>query len=90
MLSTASALIEATEQAVMGDEQMEMAAFIVHARNELSQDEFARAMFMYSCAIASTAVDRATRILLSETQMKELLSSIGELEQMKDEVLNGK
>ena len=88
MLSTATALITATEDAVMEQAQMELAAFITHARHELDQKQFASAMFMYATAIASSAVDNATKVLLNETQMKELLSTIGELETMRDEVIN--
>jgi hypothetical protein len=90
MLSTASALIEATQQAVLDDEQMEIASFITHERQNLSQEDFAKAMFIYSTAIASAAVDKATKVLLTETQMLELIATIDELETMRNEVINGK
>jgi hypothetical protein len=89
MLSTASALLNATEEAVIGETQMLMASFIVHNRHELSQDEFAKAMFMYATEIASHVTDKVTKVLLTETQFKELIASIGELETMRDEVLSG-
>ena len=89
MLSTATALITATEDAVMEQEQMELASFITHARHELDQKQFASAMFMYASAIASAVTDKVTRVLLTETQMKELLTTIGEMEAMRDEVLSG-
>ena len=47
-------------------------------------------MFMYATAIASAVTDKVTRVLLTEAQMKELLATIGEMENMRDEVLNGK
>lgn len=87
MLSTASALLTATEEAIIGEEQMLVASFITHKRNELDQNEFAKAMFMYATAIASAVTDKVTRVLLTETQMKELLSTLGELETMRDEIL---
>ena len=89
MLSTASAILTATEEAVIGEEQMLMASFIVHKRNELDKDEMAKAMFMYATAIASAVTDKVTKVLLTETQMKELLSTLGELEEMRDSVLGG-
>lgn len=89
MLSTASALLTATEDAVIGEEQMLIASFITHKRNELDQNEFAKAMFMYATAIASSVTDKVTRVLLTETQMKELLTTIGEMEAMRDEILGG-
>ena len=87
MLSTASALLNATEEAVIGETQMLMASFIVHNRHELSQDEFAKAMFMYATEIASHVTDKVTKVLLTETQFKELLATLGEIEAMRDEVL---
>ena len=91
MLSTATALIQATEDVVMDDETMAMSSFIHHNRNELDNDQFARALFMLTTAIASNAVDKATKILLTETQLVELMNTIDEMETMRNEVLeNGK
>jgi len=87
MLSTASALLEATQDGVMGDEQMEIASFITHARHELDQEQFARALFMYATAIASATTDKVTKVLLTETQFRELLDTIDEMETMRDEVI---
>ena len=87
MLSTATALIQATENVVMDEETMSMSSFIYHNRNELDNDQFARALFMLTTAIASNAVDKATKILLTETQIRELMSSIDELEQMRNSIL---
>ena len=89
MLSTATALIQATEDVVMDDETMAMSSFIHHNRNELDNDQFARALFMLTTAIASNAVDKATKILLTETQLVELMTTIDELETMRNEVLSG-
>ncbi len=89
MLSTASALLTATEEAIIGENQMMMASFIVHNRNEFSQDEMAKAMFMYATEIASAVTDKVTKVLLTETQFKELLATLGEIEAMRDEVLGG-
>jgi ribosome-binding protein aMBF1 (putative translation factor) len=88
MLSTATALIDATQQAVMDDEVMRIAQFITHERHELSQDDFAKAMFMYSTAIASFAVDKATKAIMTKEQFAELCDTIDELETMRNEVLS--
>ena len=88
MLSTASALLEATQDGMTGDEQMEIAAFITHARNNLEHKEFVSALFMYASAIAAGVTDKVTKVLLTETQFKELIETIDEMEQMKNEVLS--
>jgi hypothetical protein len=90
MLSTASALLEATQEGIIGDEQMELASFIVHSRHDLDQDQFSKAMFMYATCIASSVTDKVTKVLLTESQFRELIETIDELETMSNEVLNGK
>ena len=87
MLSTATALIQATEEVVIDEETMAMSSFIYHNRNELDNEQFARAMFMLTTAIASNAIDRATKVLLNETQLRELMSSIDEMESIRNLVL---
>ena len=87
MISTATALIQATENAIMENESMGLAQFITHERNNLSQDDFARAMFMYATMIASNAVDRATKAILTAEQFQELMATIDEMETMRNEVL---
>jgi hypothetical protein len=87
MISTATALISATEQAVMDDESMGLAQFITHERNNLSQDDFAKAMFMYATMVASNAVDSVTKAILTKEQFQELIATIDEIETMRNEVL---
>ena len=87
MISTATALISATEQAVMDEDSMGLAQFITHERNNLSQDDFAKAMFMYATMVASNAVDSATKAILTKEQFQELMATIDEIESMRNEVL---
>ena len=87
MISTATALISATEQAVMDEDSMGLAQFITHERNNLSQDDFAKAMFMYATMVASKAVDSATKAILTKEQFAELIATIDEIESMRNEVL---
>ena len=87
MISTATALISATEQAVMDEDSMGLAQFITHERNNLSQDDFAKAMFMYATMVASNAVDSVTKAILTKEQFAELITTIDEIESMRNEVL---
>ncbi len=87
MLSTASALLEATQEGIIGDEQMELASFIVHSRHDLDQEQFSRAMFMYATAIASCVTDKVTKVLLSKDDLQALADTIDEMEIMRNEVL---
>ena len=88
MISTATALISATEKAIMDEDSMGLAQFITHERNNLSQDDFAKAMFMYATMVASNAVDSATKAILTKEQFQELMATIDEIESMRNEVLS--
>ena len=89
MLSTATALIDAVGNSIIEDEVMDFARTILHNRNEMSENDFAKALYVYSGILASATADRVTKILLTETQLIELMSSIDELETMRNEVLSG-
>lgn len=89
MLSTATALIEATQSAVMDNESMSLAQFITHGRHELSQDDFAKAMFTYATMIASSAVDKATKAIMTKEQFEELINAIDEMDTIRNDVLSG-
>ena len=88
MLSTAAALIQATEDAIFDDETMGFARFLNHAHADMDTEQFAKAIYMYSCMLASGAIDKATKVLLTETQVKELMETIDEMETMRNEVLD--
>ena len=89
MISTAIALIDAVTETIMEDETMLVAKELLQNRNTDSET-FAKALYLYSGLIATVAVDRATKILLTETQVKELMATLGEMDTLRDEVLNGK
>ena len=89
MLSTATALIDAVGNSIIEDEVMDFARTILNNRNEMSENDFAKALYVYSGILASATADRVTKILLNETQLHELMASIDELETMRNEVLNG-
>jgi hypothetical protein len=82
MISTALALQEATKQAVHDELVMDMAAAIYHNKNEMSGDEFARALYLYSAHLASLTTTLATGVLLTETQINEMMDTIKEMETM--------
>ena len=87
MLSTATALIEAVSNSIIEDEVMDTAREIYHHRLEMSDEDFAKAMYLYSGIIASATADKVTKILLNETQIRELMLSIDEMESIRNLVL---
>jgi Arc/MetJ family transcription regulator len=89
MIATATALIQATEESIFDDEAMGFAQFITHSYKELDDEQLAKALFVYATMLTSTAVDKATKVLLSETQVKELMATIDEMDSLRNEVLSG-
>jgi hypothetical protein len=88
MLSTATALIQATEDSIFDEEVMGFAQAFCHNAKELDSEQFAKSIYIYSCMLASLAVDKTMKVLLTKEQVMELINSIDELEQMRDEVIN--
>ena len=89
MIATALALQEATQEAVHDESVMEIAAHIHHSRNEMSDDEFQKAIFMYSGHLSAMATTLATHILLTESQINDMVDTIKEMESMGKDLDNG-
>ena len=88
MLATATALIQATEDAIFDEEVMSFAQAFCHHAKDLDTEQFAKSIYVYSCMLSSLAIDKATKVLLTETEVKELMATIDEMETMRDEVIN--
>ena len=89
MLSTALALQEVTKEAVHDESVMDMAAAIYHNRHEINEDEFIRMMYVYSAHLASLTATLATSVLLTETQLDEMMNTIKEFDSLGKDITNG-
>jgi len=89
MIVTAIKLQEATKEAVHDPMMMEMAANLFQARNVVSDNDFAEILYQYSALLASLTTTLATNVLLTESELDEMISSIKEFEQLGKDVLNG-
>ncbi len=89
MLSTALALQQATQEAVHDESVMDLASALYQHRNEMTNDEFARAMFMYSAQLASLTTTLVTHVVLTESQLDEMISVIKEFDELGKEFDNG-
>jgi hypothetical protein len=87
MLSTAIELLEVTKESVYDDEIMGLAGELHTRRNELSDDVFAKYLFMYSAALSSKVADGITRVLLTEEQMSVLCDTIAEMDNLTETIL---
>jgi metal-responsive CopG/Arc/MetJ family transcriptional regulator len=89
MISTALAIQEATAEAVHDEGVMDMAAMIYHNRNEMSSDEFVRAMFMYSAHLSALTATLVTHACLTEGQIDEMMDTIKEFDNLGKDITNG-
>jgi hypothetical protein len=89
MLSTALALQEATQRAVFDDESMMMAKDITESRGFISDEEFMKALFMYSCHLSAVTATLATEALLTKSQLDEMMNTIREMDALGKEITNG-
>ena len=71
----------------MEDEVMDFARTLLHTRNEMDENQFAKAIYLYSGILASATADKVVKVLLNETQLRELMSSIDEMESIRNLVL---
>jgi metal-responsive CopG/Arc/MetJ family transcriptional regulator len=82
MISTALAIQEATKNAVHDEEVMGMASAIFHHRHELDEQDFIKAMFMYSAHLSAMTATLVTHACLTESQLNDMLETIKEMEAM--------
>ena len=87
MLSTAIELLEATKSSVFDADIMELAGELHTRRNELSDEIFARYLFMYSSALSAKVADSITKVLLTEKEMSDLIATMDEMSDLSETIL---
>jgi hypothetical protein len=87
MLATAVAILGATKEAVFHDDIKALAGDLMERRNEIDDRTFAKLMYLYSASLASKTADLTTQVLLTETQMKEMLDSIDEIDNLAEMIM---
>ena len=89
MIATALALQNATQEAVHDEDVMKHASHLFHSRNEVSEKEFVRMLFEYSAHLASLTTTLTTNVLLTKSEIDDLLGTIEEMESMGKDLDNG-
>jgi len=87
MLATAISLAEATKKAIYDEEILSLAGELHTRRNELTDNQFPKYIYMYSVALASKVADLTTKVLLTEKEMSDLVDSISEMENLSETIL---
>ena len=89
MLATALAIQDATKEAVYDDGVMDMARSIYLSKDEVSEDEFIRMIYLYSAHLSALTATLVTHVCLTETQLSEMMDTIKEMEALGKEINNG-
>lgn len=87
MISTALKIQDATQEAFQDEQVMKMAAAIYQMRNDVDNETMAKMLFEYSATLSALTATLVSHAILSETQMKEMISEIEEFENISKEVL---
>jgi hypothetical protein len=87
MLSTAIELLEVTKSSIFNDDIMGLAGELHTRRNELSDETFAKYLFMYSAALSSKVCDGVVKVLLTEAEMSDLVATIDEMDNLTETIL---
>ena len=87
MLSTAIELLDATRDSIFDEDIMGLAGELHTRRNELSDEIFAKYLFMYSSALSAKVADSITKVLLTETEMSDLIATMDEMSNLSETIL---
>lgn len=82
MIATAIALQETSKEAVFDETTVMMASALFHGRHEMDDEQFQKAIFMYSAHLSAVATTLATNVLLTKEQVDEMINTIKEMETM--------
>jgi hypothetical protein len=68
---------------------MDIASMIYHGREQMTPDEFAKAMFMYSAHLSALTATLVTHACLTESQINDMIDTINEMEDLGKDITNG-
>ena len=86
MIITAMEILEATKESMFDEDIMGLAGELHERRNELDDVTHAKFLFMYSSMLASKVADRVTHVLLSESDLKDMMKEMAEFDDMAESV----
>jgi len=88
MIATAIALQDTTREAIHDPMVMELARDLFESRH-ISEDEYIRKIYKYSALLASITTTLAISVLLTESEIDDMMNSIKEMESMGKDIDNG-
>lgn len=79
-------ILEATKSSMFDEDIMGLAGELHQRRHELDDETHAKYLFMFSSHLASKVADRVTSVLLSESDLKDMMNEMAEFDEMAEAV----
>ena len=86
MISTMLQIREATEEALMDPELMDLAGFIFQNHKFIEDDQLAQLLFKYSASLTALTATLVTQVCLSHTDLSDMVATIKEMNQLEKEI----
>lgn len=88
MISTMLEIKEATEQALMDPELMDLAGFIFQNHKFIEDDQLAQLLFKYSASLSALTATYVSQVCLSQADMSDMVATIKEMNQLTEDMDN--
>lgn len=86
MISTMLQIREATEEALMDPELMDLAGFIFQNHKFIEDDQLAQLLFKYSASLSALTATLVTQVCLSQSDLSDMVATIKEMNQLEKEI----
>lgn len=86
MISTMLQIREATEEALMDPELMDLAGFIFQNHKFIEDDQLAQLLFKYSASLTALTATLVSQVCLSHTDLSDMVATIKEMNQLTKEI----
>lgn len=86
MISTMLQIREATEEALMDPELMDLAGFIFQNHKFIEDEQLAQLLFKYSASLSALTATLVTQVCLSHTDLSDMVATIKEMNQLEKEI----
>ena len=88
MIATAIAIQDATKDAIMDRSSISLAHAIFEGKDHMGEVEFGRAIFEYSAHLSSLTATLILDVVLTESQISEMIDTIKEMDSMGKDITN--
>jgi len=86
MISTMLQIREATEEALMDPELMDLAGFIFQNHKFIEDEQLAQLLFKYSASLSALTATYVSQVCLSHSDLSDMVATIKEMNQLTQEI----